>query len=281
MFAGGLAGLLGDEEEEDEKTLMQKLGQSFASTSSSLLLGRNFGNATKNLISIGVEEFNEAFLDDLRNGEYDPYKDQISFSVVPKDKKSGDRDFSDLIANMLGPFSPAFKTTDLIVSKALAKDKKTPEAIKRSEEENMIRIPLEVLGNMGMVPLYKDVRREVMNELYKDLRTADKRSEDKKQAEKEMLHGYENKEDMKRYDPELYDEVFGEDSPGYDAEQAKKKLKHEADSIERRMKDEFYEYVPKKKGGFGSGSGFGSESKKKGGFGSGSGFGSKSGFGGK
>jgi hypothetical protein len=52
---------------------------------------------------------------------------------------------------------------------------------------------------------------------------------------------------MKRYDPELYDELFGEDSPGYDVEEAKRQLKHEADSIERRMKDEFYEYVPKKK----------------------------------
>jgi hypothetical protein len=282
MFAGGLAGLLGDEEEEDEKTLMQKLGQSFASTGSSLLLGRNFGNATKMLVNYGVEEVNEEFLDFLRNGDYDPYKDAISFSAIPKEKKAGETNIADFIGNMSGSFSPAMKTTNLIIKKAFAKEKKEPEAIKRSEEENMIRIPLEVLGNMGMVPLYKDVRREVMNELYKDLRNADKKAEDKKQAEKEMLHGYENKEDMKRYDPELYDEVFGKDSPGYDAEQAKKKLKHEADSIERRMKDEFYEYVPKKKkGGFGSGSSFGSESKKKGGFGSGSGFGSKSGFGGK
>jgi hypothetical protein len=245
--AGGLAGLLGDEEEEDEKTLAQKVGQAFASTSSSLILGRNFGNATKSLMSLGVEELNEEFLDGLRNGEYDPYKDAISISAVPKDKKSGDRDFSDLLANMLGPFSPSYKATDLIVRKALAKDKKEPEAIKRSEEENMIRIPLEVLGNVGMVPLYKDVRREVMNELYKELRNADKKAADKKQAEKEMLQGYENKEDMKRYDPELYDEVFGKDSPGYDVEEAKRQLKHEADSIERRMKDEFYEYVPKKK----------------------------------
>jgi hypothetical protein len=273
--AGGLAGLLGDEEEEDEKTLMQKVGRAFASTASSLLLGRNFGNATKSLISVGVEEFNEAFLDDLRNGKYDPYKDAISSSAIPKDKKGGDRDLSDLLANMLGPFAPSYKATDLIVRKALAKEKKEPEAIKRSEQENMIRIPLEVLGNAGMIPLYKDVRREVMNGLYKDLRNADKKAEDKKQAEKEMLHGYENKEDMKRYDPELYDKVFGKDSPGYDAKEAKRKLKHEADSIERRIKDEFYEYVPKKKDGFGSGSNFGSESKKK------SVFGSKGGFGGK
>jgi hypothetical protein len=267
MFAGGLAGLLGDEEEEDEKTLMQKLGQSFASTSTSLLLGRNFGNATKMLVNYGVEEVNDEFLDFLRNGDYDPYKDAISFSAIPKEKKAGETNIADFIGNMSGSFSPAMKTSNLIIKKAFAKEKKEPEAIKRSEEENTIRIPLEVLGNLGMVPLYKDVRREVMNELYKDLRNADKKAEDKKQAEKEMLHGYDNREDMKRYDPDLYDEVFGKDSPAYDAQQAKKKLKHEADSIERRLKDEFYDYVPKKKGGFGT-ERFGKSKSKRGGFGS-------------
>jgi len=277
MFAQGLGGLLGDEEEEDDKSLMQKLGQAFASTFSSLALGRNFGNFTKSLINFGVEEVNEELLTDLRNGDYDPYKDAISFSAIPKEKKVGDTGVGDFALNMAGSFSPALKTTDLIIRKAFSKEKKEEDAIERSEKENAIRIPLEVLGNMGMIPLYKDVKKEVINEIYKDLRNADKKAADKKQAEKEMLQGYENKEDMKRYDPELYEEVFGKNSPGYDAEQAKKKLKHEMDSLERRMKDEFYDYVPKKKGGFGSEGGFGSgsgKSKKKGGFGSAGGFGS-------
>lgn len=279
MFAQGLGGLLGDEEEEDEKTLMQKLGQAFTSTFTSLALGRNFGNFTKSLISLGVEEVNEEFLTDLRNGDYDPYEDAISFSAVPKEKKFGDTGIGDFMLNMTGAFSPALKTTDLIINNIASKEKKEEDAIERREKENTIRIPLEVLGNMGMIPLYKDVKKEVMKEIYKDLRDADKKAADKKQAEKEMLHGYENREDMKRYDPELYEEVFGKNSPGYDAEQAKKKLKHEMDSLERRMKDEFYDYVPKKKGGFGSEGGFGSgsssgKSKKKGGFGSGAGFGS-------
>jgi hypothetical protein len=265
MFAGGLAGLLGDEDEEDDKSLMQKLGQAFASTATSLVLGRNFGNATKTLVNYGVEEVNEEFLDFLRNGDYDPYKDAISFSAIPKEKKVGDINIADFIGNMSGPFSPAMKTANLIIKKAFSDEKKEPEAIKRSEEENTIRIPLEILGNLGMVPLYKDVRREVMNELYKDLRDADKKAEDKKQAEKEMLHGYKNREDMKRYDPELYDKVFGKDSPGYDAKEAKRKLKREMDAIERRKKDEFYDYVPKKKEK--KKEGFESEKMGSGGFG--------------
>jgi hypothetical protein len=122
MFAQGFGGLLGDEEEEDDKSLMQKLGQAFASTFSSLALGRNFGNFTKSLINFGVEEVNEELLTDLRNGDYDPYKDAISFSAIPKEKKVGDTGVGDFALNMAGSFSPALKTTDLIIRKAFSKD---------------------------------------------------------------------------------------------------------------------------------------------------------------
>jgi hypothetical protein len=62
-----------------------------------------------------------------------------------------------------------------------------------------------------------------------------------------MLQGYENKTEMKRYDPELYEETFGEKSPGYDEQQAKKEIKKQKDELEQKMKDEFYNYVPSKK----------------------------------
>ena len=87
---------------------------------------------------------------------------------------------------------------------------------------------------------------------------------------------------MKRYAPDLYEQEFGAKSPEYEAEKAKKKIEKEKDDLERKMKDEFYDYVPKqskkKKGGFGSKPFGGGTTKKKGGFGSGNTFGSK-GFG--
>ena len=35
---------------------------------------------------MGIEEFNKEFLDFLRDGEYDVYKDGLSYQVVPKSK---------------------------------------------------------------------------------------------------------------------------------------------------------------------------------------------------
>jgi hypothetical protein len=270
MLGGAMLSLFADEDEDDEKTFMQKFGQSLASSVTSLLFGRDFGNATKSMISYGVEEMNDKFLTELRNGDYDPYKDAISFSVIPKERKGQSTNLTDFITQMGGSFGPVLKTTDLIARKAFESPKKQAEAIERSGQEKEVRIPLEVLGNLGFVPLYKDLRKVVMSQMYKDLETADKKAADKKQAEKEMLRGYENKTDMKRYDPELYEEVFGEKSPGYDEAEAKKRIKKEKEDLERKMKDEFYDYVPSKKdkSGFGSKE-FGSKKKKSsGGFGS-------------
>jgi hypothetical protein len=279
MLANGLVSLVTDDEEpEDEKSFMQKFGQALASTGTGLILGRDFGNLTKGLINYGVEEMNDEFLTDLRDGEYDPYKDAISFSFIPRAKEGQQTNLTDFITNMGGSFGPALKTSDLIARKLFEAPKKQEEAIERGENETQIRIPLEVLGNLGYVPLYKDIRKVVMHELYKELDRAPKEAAEKKANAKAKLHGYENREDLKRYAPDLYEQEFGAKSPGYEAEKAKKKIEKEKDDSERKMKDEFYDYVPKQESSFGSQK-FGEGSKKKkGGFGSGSGFGSK-GFG--
>jgi len=247
VLGSTMLSMFADDDEDDEKTFMQKFGQSLASTMTGLILGRNFGNATKTLVNYGVEEANEEFLTALREGEYDPYKDYISYSIIPQEKKGQKTDLNDFITQMGGSFGPALKTLELTVRKVFEAPKKEEEAIERDKKESQIRIPLEVLGNLGMVPLYKDIRKIVMSNMYKDLENADKKAADKKQAEKEMLQGYENKTEMKRYDPELYEETFGEKSPGYDEQQAKKEIKKQMDDLEQKMKDEFYNYVPSKK----------------------------------
>jgi hypothetical protein len=269
MMGTGLMGLFfDDQEQEDEKSFMQKLGQQMTSAFTSLLFGRDFGNATKAMINIGLEDVNDKYLDFLREGDYDPYKDAIQYTIVPPDKKGKDRDMWDIVQNMGGAFGPSLKTADFIVRKALEDEKKKADAIERREKEINVRIPLEILGNAGFIPLYKDVRKAVMKEMYSSLENAEKNAEDKKRIKLDKLQGYENESDMKRYDPELWDETFGPNAPEYNAEQAKKNLKKAKDSLERAMKDEMYNYTPKSKKGFGS-AGFGSgKGKSKGGFGS-------------
>ena len=173
MLGSGLIGLLfGMDDEEEEKSIDKKIGQAFASAFTSLILGRDFGNAVKSIINQGVEVFNEEYLDFLREGEYDPYKDSIQYTIVPKKSKEDFRGtaIGDVLLRLSGSFGPALKTADLIVKKATEPVKKTPAARKRQVDEINQRIPLEVFGHLGLIPLYKDIRKVVMQKLYKDLR---------------------------------------------------------------------------------------------------------------
>lgn len=267
MMGTGLMGLFFDDDEpETEKSFMQKLGQAFASAFSSLLIGRDFGNAVKNILNYGIEEANEKYLDFLREGDYDPYKDGIAYTLIPRDD-SKQTDLGKLLMNMGGAYTPALNTAAFIVKKVTEKPKVKEDAIARREKEIKIRIPLEVLGNAGLIPLYKDIRKAVMKDMYKDLEKAEKTKGDKKKVESEKLQGFKNREDMKRYDYDLWYRTFGPDAVDFDAKQAEKAIKKTKDSLERAMKDEMYDYTPKSKKGFGS-SGFGgTQSKSKGGFG--------------
>ena len=65
------------------------------------------------------------------------------------------------------------------MSPFLIPEKKKEEAIARREKEINVRIPLEILGNAGFVPLYKDIRKAVMKEIYSGLEKADKNASDK------------------------------------------------------------------------------------------------------
>jgi hypothetical protein len=170
-----MMGMLGfGDEEEDEKTFFQKLGQAIASSFSGLILGRNFGNFTKAPINIGVEKVNREFLDFLREGEYDPYEDAIQYTIIPKDeRKQGD--IMEYIKSFSGAFSPVISTAQRTLE-VVVKEPKTQAAQERRLRELSTRTPLEILGNTGYIPLYRDVRKIVMEYLYKDMRKEKKGS---------------------------------------------------------------------------------------------------------
>ncbi len=277
MLANGIMGLfgIGDDEEEDEKSLMQKIGQSLTSTFTSLLIGRDFGNATKLVINYGLEDINEKYLDFLREGEYDPYKDGIAFSLIPREQRRDD-DLGKLLINMGGAFTPMLNTASLIYKNRNRiitgeSDKKELDAIEREDRTVGERIPLELLGNFGLIPLYKDVRKMVNKSIYASIKEAEQVAKRNKQRETDLLGGYENKTDLKRYDPALYEKNFGEGSEWYESTKEEREAKEKEAKEEQAIKDRMYNYTPEGEGGFGSKKFGGTKKesgKSKGGFGS-------------
>jgi hypothetical protein len=268
MAAEFMYGLfLDDEEEDDDKSFAQKLGQGLSSTFTSLLFGRDYGNSIRSVVNYGVEKVNEKYLDFLRDGEYDPYEDAIQYTFIPPEKKGKSLEAFDVIANISGPYSPALKSLNFVTKKLTEEPKKEASAIERQEAEKNVRVPLEILGNLGYVPLYKDIRAIVNKSIYSEL---DKELDKQGQKEEEFKPMGLNKSDLQRYYPEIYEQYYGEGTE----DAARRKLEREKDILEQRMKDDYYNYVPKQgiKSGFG-GKKFGEGSKKSKGFGS-SGFGS-------
>jgi hypothetical protein len=246
------------EPEEDSKSFDKRLGQSFASAFTSLLFGRDFGNATKSIINYAVEEFNEKQLDFLRDGDYDPYKDGIQYNIVPKAKQGRGSGLADFLMKMGAAYGPILGTADLLVRKLTEPDRKEDAAIDRQNDERYVRLPLEILGNLGFIPLYKDVRKVVLSQIYGDLSRAEAEIKNKKKTKMEMLQGYDSESDMKRYNRPLWERTYGEDSPGYDEREALKQIKRAQRKIRQQQKDELYNYTPKTKRRSTRGSGFNS-----------------------
>ena len=279
MLAEGMTSLFDDDEdpynlipeESDMKSPEKMLGQAFASTFTSLLFGRDFGNATKSIINLAVEELNESQLQFLRDGEYDPYKDALQYTIIPKTQSGKGTDIGALVKRLGAAYGPILGTADLLIQALTEDTKKTESARERQEQENYIRLPLELLGNLGFVPLYKDVRKIVLDQLYGDLSRAKKQLRDKRKAKKEMLQGYDSESDMKRYDPELWERTFGPNSEGYEEREALKEIERQQRKIRREQKDALYNYTPKKKkkkkkkssGRFGGGGSVIKKKKKK------------------
>jgi len=236
-----------DDDEQGMKSVDKMLGQAMVSAFTSLLLGRDFGNATKSIINLGIEDLNERYGQFLRDGEYDKYRDAIQFTIIPEGKSGRPAQFADIVPNLFAAYSPMIKTLEFGVNKIFESDRVQPDAIERQQDERFIRLPLETFGVLGFIPFYKDIRKIVLADMYKGLRKAKRDAANKKKRKEEMLQGYSSETDMKRYDFPLWERTFGPDSPGYETRQAEKELKRKARKLRQQEKDKMYDYTPSKK----------------------------------
>jgi hypothetical protein len=319
-----------DDEDEIKDSFWQNLGQLFTSAATSMIFGRDFGNATKTLVNYGIEEFNEKHMDFLREGEYDPFKDAIAYSIISPGESNKPKELSDVALNLFGPLTPIAKTSALAYEKITEEPKKEPGAIQRQQDEINIRLPLEIAGEFGLVPFYKDIRKATLKSIYSSIKEEKKaeaakgrlldsewntkseenltalrkmletesdprkidaieekiyeysmtRKQHKEMMDKEegqrkykaqikasLLGGYDDMQELKRYDPDLYEQNFGEGSDYYNDNQDEMQVESELNKEKRSIKDDEYDYVEPNKKGFGSRK-FGTRDTKKREFGS-------------
>ena len=143
------------------------------------------------MINWGVEYANENYLDVLRDGEFDKFKNSIVYKVQPyKDS---------WVVPFAGPYSPIIKTAILAMDIADRDDLTDKGAIERRQNELFKRLPLEVLGSIGYLPASNEIIKEVNRGIYKDLNKASKG--------KYVTPTKMSDKILKQISPELYNEM--------------------------------------------------------------------------
>ena len=174
LFSDGLLavarslGFAGDDD-DDEKTAKQKISQGILSSITTLVFGRYFGNFIRVAENALIELVNEAYGEaiGLRDGEYDPYKDALQFNQLQKGKID---EPTDLVKVIAGPYSPLIGVGEL-AGKLIFSDAPTEDRAKLTRKKELYRrLPLEIGGQLGIVPFYKDFRKIVMEGVYKELK---------------------------------------------------------------------------------------------------------------
>ena len=168
LFSSIFDSWFGAEDEDDEDLEGYALRQMVGSPIS-MITGRGLGQLPRVLISLGTEKFNEKYLQDLRDGEeYDSFKHSIVFSLLsPYDieKKSPEENF---IKTISGPYSQAFSTlSNLVTDFKRIETSKKPETVEKYKKDLQEVASLKVLGNLSLLPFYKDIIRIIKKNKYK------------------------------------------------------------------------------------------------------------------
>jgi len=189
-----------DEEEKKEKSVLEKVGKAVAGSMTSLILGRDFGNMTRSMINYGVESVNEKYIQQFFDNEY-TLDDAITYSVIPKTNRP---EFVDLMINMSGPMQPYLRTSKKTFDRIMQDPPKKPDAIKRREQDIYFNIPFEWAGNLGIVPLYKDVKKTITPYLKNEVNKIT--TEMESQRRKTIYEGFDTEKEFMLAEPKLYRE---------------------------------------------------------------------------
>jgi hypothetical protein len=157
-------------EDEDDEDLMTRAKRSMVGTGVGVLSRRTLGNIGYTPVAYAIEQLNADLGEDfgLRDGEYDPFKNSLVYSKVSESDLKTKSPYEVLGKAFAGPYAPALSTlarTATLYGRA-TKEGSKPETQKRAMDELESRMALEAVGNLGLIPLYKDVRRIMMSDFY-------------------------------------------------------------------------------------------------------------------
>ena len=247
----GLSWLIlgGDDEEDEEKSIIEKTGQAFAGSMTSLILGRDFGNLTRNMINYGVEKVNENYVQKMIDGQYSK-DDVIAFNNLIPNSLSGKPNFSDLMIIMSGAGQPFLRSLKTLYETTFADEAKREETIKKREIYWKYTLPLEVAGYLGFVPIYKDVKSVAGEVLKEEADAIIKEKEQKKIEKTEAYGGFKTIEELEIADPKKYKELSKKGGALYEFRKKDKAQRKANEEKKAKEYEEKYGVKPKpKKGG--------------------------------
>ena len=258
--------LLGDDDDEERgedllKALLTGEGLLEELKSNAIsLAGSQYAAGGKALIQLAATILIESTDDEDLKAKYKKLlKDSVFIDPLPVDKAIGFKGEEE-IAGAIGKYIPQFivayaRYADLIGTKNELKeiyDKVERKGVAALTEDEGIKIlALNTAFNSAQLvlnlfgtslPEYNYIKT-YMKKLKEEAGVADvykgeapaKKSSKRGAKPKQM-----NKADLKRYNRELYDQMYGPDSPGYEIEQEVKAFEKQQREIEREMKDRVF-----------------------------------------
>ena len=187
-----------DDDDDDEKTILENVDDYFAkgftgelqkffksslSAITTLLLGGNSGNLLRVGENYFIEKANKKYGEKigLRDGEYDPYKDAIQFNQF-QDIDTKDEALVKIGKVFFPEYAPVIGVTEVGLKLLLSPEPEGDRA-KLTRAKEYVRLGLEAAGNAGVMPFYKDIRKVVVKEVYKELSKEVKETAVKKEAQ--------------------------------------------------------------------------------------------------
>lgn len=170
MFDTVMGGMFGLDVEEEEDGLENQLMRQLVGTGSTLILRRAVGNVPAIPISLLIEYLNEQYGEDLRSGEeYDEFENSLVFSQIGLNELR--KSTAEVIGTkaLLGPYTPLARSISRGVKVVQGLTGSAKEETKQKYmDELTLRMAIEAAGNVGLLPFYKDVRRILLKDMFKD-----------------------------------------------------------------------------------------------------------------